>query len=167
MPFKKNIALLSTLVALLLVVNACGGGEPAGNPAAEPTEEAAPVAEPEPVVEPEPEPEPQEPEGPQLAGSIDLTEENFEWGEVTDRSQPAPYSWTVAVANDTTQTLDITVRFDFLDDSDSVVKTERTVVRLAPAQRATVNEPGTMGWDEANRVNGFAVQVENWTIIEN
>lgn len=164
MPFKKNLVLLFALVALLAVV-ACGGGEPANQPAEEPAEEVTPVAEPEPVVEPEP--EPQEPEGPQLVGSITLTEEDFQWGEVTDRTQPAPYNWTVAVANDTTQTLDITVRFDFLDESDSVVKTERTSVRLAPAERTTVNEPGTMGWDEANRVFTFAVQVENWTIIEN
>ncbi len=165
MPFKKNIVLLFALVALLVVASACGGGEPANEPAAESTEEAAPAAEPEPVVEPEP--EPQEPEGPQLVGNIDLTEEDFQWGEVTDRTQPAPYTWTVVVTNDTTQTLDITVRFDFLDDSDSAVKTERTVVRLSPAQRATIEEPGTMEWDEANRVYTFAVQVENWTIIEN
>jgi len=163
MRFNKNIALLFALVALLLVVNACGGGEPAEEPATEAAEEAAPAAEPAPVVEPEPEPEEQQ--GPQLQGSINLTDEYFEWGEVTDRSQPAPYTWTVTVANDTTQTLDITVRFDFLEDS-TVVKTERAVVRLAPAESTTVEEPGTMGWDEANRVNGFAVQVENWTIIE-
>ena len=161
MPFKKNFVLLFALVALLAVLGACGGGEPTEEPAEEP----APVAEPEPVIEPEP--EPQEPEGPQLVGSITLTDEDFQWGEVTDRTLPAPYTWTVAVTNDTTQTLDITVRFDFLDDDDSVVKTERTVVRLAAADRATVNEPGTMGWDEANRVYTFAVQVENWTIIEN
>jgi hypothetical protein len=165
MRLNKNLFLLFALVALLAVVSACGGGEPAEEPAAEAPEEAAPAPEPEPVVEPEPEPE--EPQGPQLEGNIDLTNEDFQWGEVTDRSQPAPYTWTVAVANDTTQTLDITVRFDFLDDSDSVVKTERTVVRLAPAERTTVEEPGTMGWDEANRVYTFAVQVENWTIIEN
>jgi hypothetical protein len=165
MRFNKNIFLLFALVALLAVVSACGGGEPAEEPTEEPTEETAPAPEPEPVVEPEP--EPAEPQGPQLEGNIDLTNEDFQWGEVTDRSQPAPYTWTVAVANDTTQTLDITVRFDFLDDSDSVVKTERTVVRLAPAESTTVEEPGTMGWDEANRVYTFAVQVENWTIIEN
>jgi len=164
MLFRKNIALLFVLVALLVIVNACGGGEPANEPVAA-TEEAAPAAEPEAVVEPEP--EAQEPEGPQLVGNISLTEEDFQWGEVTDRTQPAPYNWTVAVANDTTQTLDIHVRFDFLDDSDRVVKTERATVRLAPAQRATIDEPGTMGWDEANRVFTFAVQVENWTIIEN
>ncbi len=165
MPFRKNIVLLFALVALLVVVNACGGGEPANEPAAESTEEAEPAAELAPVVEPEP--EPQEPEEPQLVGTINLTEEDFQWGEVTDRTQPAPYTWTVTVANDTTQTLDITVRFDFLDDSDSVVKTERSSVRLAPAQRATINEPGTMDWDGANRVYTFAVQVENWNIIEN
>jgi len=165
MPFKKNFVLLFALVAMLSVLGACGGGEPVDEPAAGSAEEPTPVAEPEPVVEPEP--EPQEPEGPQLVGNITLTDEDFQWGEVTDRTQPAPYTWTVAVANDTTQTLDITVRFDFLDDGDGVVKTERSVVRLAPADRTTVNEPGTMGWDEANRVYTFAVQVENWTIIEN
>jgi hypothetical protein len=164
MRFNKNIALLFALVALLLVVNACGGGEPAEEPATEATEEAPPAAEPEPVVEPEPEPE--EEQGPQLQGSINLTEEYFEWGEVTDRSQPAAYTWTVQVANDTTQTLDITVRFDFLDENDRVVKTERSTVRLAPAESATIEEPGTMSWDDANRVVGYAVQVENWTIIE-
>ena len=164
MPSKKNIVLLFALVALLVVVSACGGGEPANDPAAS-TEEAAPAAEPEPVVEPEP--EPTEPEVPQLVGQINLAEEDFQWGEVTDRTQPAPYSWTVAVANDTTQTLDINIRFDFLDSSDSVVRTDRATVRLAPAQRTTINESGTMGWDDANRVDNWAVQVENWTIIEN
>ena len=164
MPFKKNIVFLFALVALLAVVVACGGGEPTNEPAADSADEAAPAAELEPVVEPEP--EPQEPEGPQLVGTINLTGEDFGWGEITDSTQPAPYTWTVAVANDTTQTLDITVRFDFLEDS-AVVKVERKVVRLAPAERATINEPGTMSYDEANRVNGFAVQVDNWTIIEN
>lgn len=162
MQLRKSLTVLIAVLAVLTFVAACGGGQPAEEPAEEPTE--TPAAEPEPAVEPEPEPE--EPEGPQLVGNINLSEDYFEWGEVTDRSLPAAYTWTVHVANDTTQTLDITVRFDFLDDEDGVVRTERATVRLAPAETTTINEAGSMSWDEANRVVGYATQVENWTIIE-
>ena len=90
-----------------------------------------------------------------LAASPGGTAHSFVWNPVSDPGLTPP------------ETLDITVRFDFLDNSDRVVKTERSVVRLAPAESTTIAEPGTMGWEEANRVYTFAVQVENWTIIEN
>jgi len=152
---------LMTLLALLALapfIAACGAAEepaaeqpaeeaPAEQPAAEMPSEEMPAEEMTPA-------EPEGPQEPQLVGNITLSGENFDWGETT--SEAAGYNWTVRVANDTTATLDITVRFQFLDDNDSVIKTETATVRLQPAASATVRERGSMPYDNANRVYSFA-----------
>ena len=144
---------LMILVALLVLAPlvACGPAEePAPAPPAEPTVEPAPA--PEPMEDPVEEP-PAPPSEPELVGEIRMTGEDFEWGNITREN--APYTWTVKLTNDTTATLDITVRFQFLDDSDAVIKTETKSVRLQPAANTTLRESGNMSWDEANRVYSF------------
>jgi hypothetical protein len=145
---------LMTLLALLVFVPFIAACGPADEPVVEaPAAEETPVEQP---VEQAPmeEPQEQEPQAPQLVGNITLTGENFDWGETNN--EEAGYNWTVRVANDTTAALDITVRFQFLDDSDSVIKTETKTVRLQPATSTTVREGGRMTWDDANRVYSFS-----------
>jgi hypothetical protein len=155
---------LLMLLAFVPFIAACGATEePAEQPAEEtpaeqPAEEAP--AEEMPAEEMPAEDAPQEP---QLVGNINLSGENFEWGATT--SDSAEYTWTVRVANDTTAQLDITVRFEFLDDSDGVVKTETATVRLQPAASTTIREGGSMSFDDANRVYSFAVVTENYEIV--
>ena len=145
------------MIALLLLVlpfaAACGGAEepepeaPAEEPAAAPVEEApseAPAAE---------EPTEEAPQEPQIVGNIILSGEDFNWGDAD--GDTTPYTWTARVQNDTTSTLDITVRFQFLDESDQVIKTETSTVRIAPASSRTINQSGTMTYDEALKVFGF------------
>ncbi len=145
------------LIALLLLVvpfaAACGGGaeEPAPEaPAEEPA--PAPAEEPE-AVEPAVEEVPAEPAEPQVVGNVILSGEDFNWGEADGDN--TPYTWTARVQNDTTSTLDITVRFQFLDEADVVIKTETATVRIAPASSRTINQGGTMTYDEALKVFGF------------
>ena len=148
---------LTTVVGLTL---ACGGAaeEP---PAEPPAEEAAPAPAPEPVPE-----EPQEEQGPQLEGNIVTSGENHEWISVTDADSPATYFWTVTVNNDTTQTLDITVQFDIVDENDEVVKRETKTVRLAPAAEEVIREESEMPYQDALRVFGFTAVVSDWAIVE-
>lgn len=154
------------LIAILLAVPlavACGGAveEPAADNAAE-----APAFEPAPAVEPEPvepaEPEPAEPTVPALVGEIRVSGENFEWGKTN--TETAAYTWTARVTNDTTATLDITVRFEFLDENDAVVKAETKTVRLEPAANRSLRESGSMNYDQANRVYSFRA-VTDWAPI--
>jgi hypothetical protein len=150
---RFRFPLLIALFALLPLLAACGGAEqPAPEPAEEPA--AAPEAEaPAPEMPVEEEPEETAPAAPQIVGSIILSGEDFNWGAPEGDNQP--YTWTARVQNDTTSTLDITVRFQFLDDTDSVVKTESASVRLDPASGRTINESGTMTYDDALKVVGF------------
>lgn len=150
---RFRLPLLIALFALLPLLAACGGAE---EPAPEPTEEpaAAPEAEaPAPEMPAEEAPEETAPAEPQIVGSIILSGEDFSWGAPDGDNQP--YTWTARVQNDTTSTLDITVRFQFLDDTDAVVKTESASVRLDPASGRTINESGTMTYDDALKVVGF------------
>lgn len=144
------------LIALLLLVlpfaAACGGAAEEPAPAEEPVPEPeAPAPAPEPA-EPAAE-EPTAPQEPQIVGDIFLSNEDFEWG--TADGDANPYTWTARVQNDTTSTLNITVRFQFLDESDEVIKTETATVRIAPASSRTINQSGTMSYDEALKVFGF------------
>lgn len=159
-----------TVMALLLLVPftiACGAAEqpaapPVETPPAAPATEVTPPATETPTTEVTPEAPTQE--GPQLVGNITLSNENFDWGE-TD-NQNANYTWTVRVANDTTATLDITVRFQFLDDNDQVIKTETKTVRLDPAAASTLREAGRMSYAQANRVYSFSAAFD-YQIVSN
>ncbi|HJO05684.1 MAG TPA: hypothetical protein QGG47_17080 [Acidobacteriota bacterium] len=145
-----RIPMLALVLALPLAA-ACGTAE---EPAVETPEvpvEQPPVAVEEPPME---EPEPPPPAEPELVGNIVLSGDDFEWGEF-GAGQPAPYTWTVRVDNDTTATLSIRVSFQFLDDDDQVLKTERTTIRLDPAAGRTIRENSTMPYDDALRVIGF------------
>lgn len=158
----STACLIAILLAVPLAV-ACGGAaeEPAAdNGANAPAVEPAPVVEPEPV-EPEPT-EPAEPTVPTLVGEIRVSGEDFEWGETN--TENAAYTWTARVTNDTTATLDISVRFEFLDENDAVVQTETKTVRLDPAASRTLRESGNMNYDQANRVYSFRA-VTDWAPV--
>ena len=161
---RKRLIWFLALTAVVAFTVACGGA--AEEPAETPEETAAPAPEvaPEPVVEPEPEPE--EPE-PQLQGNIVTSEEGHEWISGGNRTTPATYFWTVKVNNDTTQTLDITVKFDIVDENDGIVKSETKTVRLAPAEESIIREENEMPYADALRVAGFQAYVGNWAIVEN
>ncbi|MFQ5743818.1 MAG: hypothetical protein ACE5HV_09550, partial [Acidobacteriota bacterium] len=170
MDLRKRLSFSAAIVALVSALAACAA-QPAEAPASKTSPEpVAAAAEPAPAPVPqepaEPQAEPQAPQQPELVGDIRLSDENFDWGQITDRSSPAPYTWTVRVTNDTTQTLDITVKFDFLDDNDRIIKTERKTIRLAPAEKKKINENGTMKYEDANRVYSFQATYEQWKIVE-
>ncbi len=149
---RTRLAMLLVFLLALPFAAACGTAE---EPAEAPEPPEAPVEQaPVPVEEPPAEPEPQQPAEPELVGNIILSGDNFEWGEF-GAGQPAPYTWTVRVNNDTTATLSIRVSFQFLDDDDQVLKTERTTIRLDPAAGRTISENGTMPYDDALKVIGF------------
>ena len=151
MPFRMRLAMMLVIVLALPFAAACGTAEePAAETPEAPVEQAAAPVEELPIEEPEP----QQPAEPELVGNIVLSGDNFEWGEF-GAGQPAPYTWTVRVNNDTTATLSIRVSFQFLDDDDQVLKTERTTIRLDPAAGRTVRENGTMPYDDALKVIGF------------
>ncbi len=167
-----------TLMALALVaplaIAACTASEqPAEAPAAEGAQEqAASPAAAEPAGPEQAAPEqaaaPEEPaaparQEPELVGEIHVSGENFEWGETT--RERANYTWTARVTNDTTATLDIIVRFEFLDEQDAVIKTESKRVRLAPAETTNIRQNGSMSWDEANRVYSFRA-VTDYEVVQ-
>lgn len=166
---------LLMLMAVLVVAPfaiACGAAEePAGEePAAEEPAAEEPAAEPAPApTTPETtaaaaeEPADTGPQEPQLVGEIRIADENFDWGETTAES--AAYTWTARVTNDTTATLNITVRFEFLDEQDQVIKTESATVRLDPAQSRRINQGGNMDYAQANRVYSFRA-VTDYKIVE-
>jgi len=166
LPRKRLIWFLALFAVVALTV-ACGGA--AEEPAPTPEEAATPAPEetPEPVIEPEPVPEePTEPEQPQLQGNIVTSEENFDWIEGGNRTTPSTYYWTVKVNNDTTQNLDITIKFDIVDETDAIVKSESKTIRLAPAGETVVREEAEMSYADALRVAGFQAYVSNWSIVE-
>ena len=154
---------LTTVVALTA---ACGGQ------AEEPVEVAPPAEEPAPVVEatpvPEPMPEPAEPAEPQLEGEIVEIEDAHEmgWLNSATRAVPGRYYWIVRLRNDTTQTLDLTVSFDFLHrDDESVVKTDRSTQRVSPADTVTFRVEGEMNREDSVSVGDYTY-TWTWEIIE-
>lgn len=167
MPSKRQFLIALALLALLPFAVACGGQtaeeaeqaaeeaqegiEETAEEAAEAVEEAAEeTAE---AVEEAAEEAEEALADPQVEGEVRLTNEDFEWTETT--TETANYTWTARVTNDTTATLDITVTFEFLDNADRVVKTERASRRLAPAESSSISQQGSMPFDQANRVVGF------------
>lgn len=163
MPSTRQFLIALALLALLPFAAACGGqpaeeAEEAAADVEEATEEAAEAVEEaaeetaEAVEEAAEEAE-EAVTGPQIEGEVRLTNDDFDWTETT--TETASYTWTARVTNDTTATLDITVTFEFLDNNDRVVKTERATRRLAPAESSTIRQDGSMPFDQANRVVGF------------
>ena len=151
---------LLTLVALLVLapfIAACATEEPAEAPVAEPETEA-PVVE-EPVT---PEPVEEAPAEPEIVGNILLNGEELVWGAVADDN--TAYTWTARVQNDTTSNLRITIRFQFLDAVDAVVKSETTTITLAPAASRTINQDGTMTYDESLKVEGYSAEVLDFSV---
>lgn len=148
---RTRLGTMLVLVLALPFAAACGAAEePAAETPEAPVEQAKEPVEAPPMEEAEPAP----PAAPELVGNIVLSGDDFEWGEF-GAGQPAPYTWTVRVNNDTTATLSIRVSFQFLDDNDQVLKTERTTIRLDPAEGRTIRQAGTMPYDDALKVIGF------------
>ena len=146
---------LTTIIALGV---ACGGGaeEPAAN--TPDTNEAAAVSEPSPEPEPMLEAEqPAAPAEPQLEGAIVEIGEahDMAWITAASREVPGEYYWVVQLRNDTTQTLDITVTFEFLDENGGVVKTDRSTERISPAAAGTFRVEGQMNRDDSRSVDGY------------
>lgn len=158
-----------TLIAVVALTAACGGG------AEEPVAEAPPAAEPAPVTPeatpvPEPVPEPVEPTAPaepQLEGTIVEIESahDMDWTTAASREVPGKYFWVVQLRNDTTQVLDITVTFEFLDENEAEVKTDRKTVRVSPAQVGTFRVEGEMDRDHSRAVDGYTYTWA-WEIVQ-
>lgn len=165
---KRLIWSLAVTTAIALTA-ACGGqAEPPAEQAA-PAEDPAPVAEAAPVPELLPEPEePAAPAEPQLEGEIVEIEDaqEMEWfGPAPTREVPGRYYWVVQLRNDTTQTLDITVTFDFLDENEATVKTDRLTVRVSPAEVGTFRVEGEMERDLSRSVDGYTY-TWGWKLVE-
>jgi len=161
---SKRFMWFMALVAVIAVTAACGG-----QPAEEPVEEPAPAEEPAPVAEVVPEPmpeEPVEPLAPVLQGVIVEIEDEHEmvWTTGATREVPGEYFWVVQLRNDTTQVLDITVRFEFLNENDGVIKTDRKTERLQPAGLGTFRVEGEMERDDARAVINYTYSWD-WTVV--
>ena len=169
-PRKRWIWFVALVTAAALSA-ACGGqaADTAEEQAPAPAvEEQAPAAEVAPAPEPEPMPEePAAPAAPQLQGTIVEEAEAHEmvWLTAATREVPAKYYWVVRLRNDTTQTLNITVNFQFLDEEDGVVKTDRKTMQLPPAGAENFRVEGEMGRDDARAVISYTYTWD-WEIVE-
>jgi hypothetical protein len=169
---SKRLMWLVAAVAVIALTAACGSQPAEQTPAEQPaaTEEpaaTAPEAAPEP--EPEQEMEPEEPATPQqppLQGNIvEVGEGEFAWLNAATRETPGRYTWTVRLRNDTTQTLDLTVTWQFLDENENTVKTDRVTVRVEPAATGTFEGQGEMERDAARSV-AYTSYSWDWKVVE-
>ncbi len=164
---RKRLVWSLALATVIALTAACGGQ------AEEPVEEAPPAEEPAPVAEvapvPEPLPEPEEaaaPAEPQLEGDIvEIGEAEFDWLNPASREVPGRYFWIVRLRNDTTQTLDITLSYEFLNDEENVIKTDRSTQRVSPAAEVTFRVEGEMNRDESRSV-AFTSYTWDWKVVE-
>lgn len=166
---SKRLMWLVSMVAAVALTAACGGQPAEQAPAEQPaaSEEPAPAAEAAPEPEPEMMPEETEPAQPQLQGNIvEVGEAEMDWFNAATRETPGRYYWQVQLRNDTTQTLDITVTFQFVNENDEVVKTDRTTVRVQPAETGTFRVEDEMQRDQARAVASY-VYSWDWKIVEN
>lgn len=165
---SKRFLWFFALAAIIAVTAACGGAaEEAPMEEATPAEEEAPAPEPEetppPVME---EPEPEEPAAPTLTGDIvEVGEGAMDWYNAATREEPGRYWWQVQLRNDTTQTLDLTVTWQFLDENDGEIKTDRETVRVSPADTGTFRGEGELERDAARSVAGYTYYWD-WEIVE-
>lgn len=169
---SKRLMWFMALAAVVTLTAACSGQpadeppneEPAPAAEAAPAADAAPEPEPAPVPEPLPE-EPAEPAAPQLQGEIvEIGEAEMDWFNAATREVPGKYYWVVQLRNDTMQVLDITVVFQFLDENDGVIKTDRKTVRLQPAGPGTFRVEDEMQRDDARAVVGYTYSWD-WAIV--
>jgi hypothetical protein len=87
------------------------------------------------------------------------------WLTAATREVPAKYYWVVSLRNDTTQTLNITVNFQFLNEEDGVVKTDRETMQLPPAGTEIFRVEGEMNRDDARAVISYTYTWD-WEIVE-
>lgn len=164
-PSKRTMWFMA--LATVVIFTAACSGQPADEPPAEepaPTAETAPAAETTPEPAPMPE-EPPEPAAPQLQGEIvEIGDAEMDWFNAATREVPGRYYWVVQLRNDTTQVLDITVVFEFLDENDRVIKTDRKTVRLQPAGPGTFRVEDEMQRDDAFSVVGYTYSWD-WAIV--
>ncbi len=165
---RKRLVSSLTLIAVIALTAACGGA------AEEPVAEAPPAAEPAPITPeaapvPEPVPEPVEPAAPaepQLEGDIvEVGEGEFAWTTAASREVPGKYYWEVRLRNDTTQTLDITVTYEFTNAEGQLIKTDRSTVRISPAETGTFRVEDEMNRDDSRAVE-FTTYSWSWEIVE-
>lgn len=168
---SKRFLWFFALAAIVAVTAACGA-PPAEEPPAEETaaeEEATPAGE-ETTVEPvTPDPveeEVQEPTEPPLEGDIvEVGEGQMDWNRGATREQPGEYYWVVRLRNDTTEVLDITVTYQFLDANEEVIKTDTETVRVSPAQTGEFRVVEEMGRDDARAV-AFTTYFWDWERVQ-
>ena len=166
--YTRNRLVWSLALATIIALGVAWGGgaeEPAENTAD--ANESAAVSETSPAPEPMPEAEqPAAPTEPQLEGAIVEIEEAHEmaWTTAASREVPGEYYWVVELRNDTTQTLDITVTFEFLDENGGEVKTDRSTERISPAASGTFRVEGQMNRDDSRSVDGYTYTWA-WNIV--
>ena len=88
----------------------------------------------------------------------------MDWFNPATREVPGKYFWVVQLRNDTTQVLDITVIFQFLNADEDVIKTDRKTVRLQPAGNGTFRVEDEMQRDDARAVDSYTYSWD-WTIV--
>ncbi len=163
-----NVARRLSFLLLILFVGvavACAPVEEPADPTPEPEPEAsAPAAPPAEAPPAEAPPEDNTPAAPQLQGNIIISQDEFDWQNTTQDN--TGFWWQMNVNNDTTQTLRITVKFTFLDESDDAVRSEEETIRLAPATSRMVRGEGTMNWDQANQIVSYLAEYLSFDIVD-
>lgn len=165
---RKRLVWFLALTTVIALTAACDGAAEEPVEEAPPAEESAPVAEAAPAPEPTPEPEePAAPTEPQLEGEIVEIEaaHEMDWTTAASREVPGKYFWVVQLRNDTTQMLDITVTFEFLDENEAEVKTDRRTVRVSPAEVGTFRVEGEMDRDHSRAVERYTY-TWTWEIVQ-
>ena len=170
---RKRLVWFLALTTIIALTAACGGAteEPVveeAPPAEEPA--AAPETTPEPTEAPAPVQQPAEPPEQAIVGDIveipiGDDEMQMDWLTAASREVPGRYYWIVRLRNDTTSTLNLTVIFDFVNDEDEVIKTDRSTQRVSPAETAQYRVEGEMNRDDSRAVAGYTY-TWTWEIVE-
>jgi len=92
------------------------------------------------------------------SAQLRLGEHAFDWTTVEqDRAQ---FSWSAEVINESTQSFQVKVAVDLLDDQDAIVVSDSTDVAVGPGQRLTVKHDGSLPFDRAADVVSFRFRLE-------